>query len=88
MPLVALNYAFHGGSAQDDPEKSGTASLAANLLDDPNIRGIVLNTRDISEHKRLEEQLTHQAFHDPLTHLANRARRSPPHRPYPPAAAR
>jgi diguanylate cyclase (GGDEF)-like protein len=37
------------------------------------VRGIVLNTRDVSERKRLEEQLTHQAFHDPLTGLANRA---------------
>ncbi len=33
----------------------------------------MLNTRDVSERKRLEEQLTHQAFHDPLTGLANRA---------------
>jgi len=33
----------------------------------------VLNTRDVSERRRLEEQLTHQAFHDPLTGLANRA---------------
>ena len=40
---------------------------------DPTVRGIVLNTRDVSERKRLEEQLTHQAFHDPLTGLANRA---------------
>ncbi|MGH2721731.1 MAG: putative bifunctional diguanylate cyclase/phosphodiesterase, partial [Actinomycetota bacterium] len=42
-------------------------------LDDPAIRGIVLTIRDISERKRLEEQLTHQAFHDGLTHLPNRA---------------
>ncbi|MGH7525506.1 MAG: putative bifunctional diguanylate cyclase/phosphodiesterase [Gemmatimonadales bacterium] len=47
--------------------------LATNLLRDPTVRGIVLNTRDVSERKRLEEQLTHQAFHDPLTGLANRA---------------
>jgi diguanylate cyclase (GGDEF)-like protein len=33
----------------------------------------VLNTRDVSERKRLEQQLVHQAFHDPLTGLANRA---------------
>ena len=33
----------------------------------------MLNTRDVSERRRLEEQLTHQAFHDPLTGLANRA---------------
>ena len=47
--------------------------LATNLLDDQTVRGIVLNTRDVSERKRLEQQLTHQAFHDPLTGLANRA---------------
>jgi diguanylate cyclase (GGDEF)-like protein/PAS domain S-box-containing protein len=48
-------------------------TLATNLLDDPSVRGIVLNSRDISERKALEEQLTHQAFHDSLTTLANRA---------------
>jgi diguanylate cyclase (GGDEF)-like protein/PAS domain S-box-containing protein len=47
--------------------------LATNLLHDTTVKGIVLNTRDVSERKRLEEQLTHQAFHDPLTGLANRA---------------
>jgi diguanylate cyclase (GGDEF)-like protein/PAS domain S-box-containing protein len=47
--------------------------LATNLTGDPTVRGVVLNTRDVSERKRLEEQLTHQAFHDPLTGLANRA---------------
>ncbi|HEX2638460.1 MAG TPA: EAL domain-containing protein [Gemmatimonadales bacterium] len=47
--------------------------LATNLLRDASVKGIVLNTRDVSERKRLEEQLTHQAFHDPLTGLANRA---------------
>ena len=47
--------------------------LATNLTADPTVKGIVLNTRDVSERKRLEEQLTHQAFHDPLTGLANRA---------------
>jgi zinc protease len=33
-PLVALNYAFHGGSTQDDADKAGTAHLAADLLDE------------------------------------------------------
>ena len=44
-----------------------------NLLDDPNVQGIVLNGRDISERKEFEQQLRHQAFHDPVTDLANRA---------------
>ena len=47
--------------------------LATNLLHDATVKGIVLNTRDVSERRRLEEQLVHQAFHDPLTGLANRA---------------
>jgi diguanylate cyclase (GGDEF)-like protein/PAS domain S-box-containing protein len=40
----------------------------------PAISGIVLNTRDVSERKLLEQQLRHQALHDPLTKLANRTR--------------
>ncbi len=47
--------------------------LHADLLDEPVVAGIVLNGRDVSERKKFEEQLQHQAFHDPVTHLANRA---------------
>ncbi|HEX6702502.1 MAG TPA: EAL domain-containing protein [Gaiellaceae bacterium] len=43
------------------------------LRDDRQIRGIVLNARDVTERLRLEEELTHQAFHDGLTALPNRA---------------
>lgn len=48
-------------------------TVGTSLFDEPSIAGLVLNTRDVSERKLLEEQLTHQAFHDPLTGLANRA---------------
>jgi zinc protease len=34
VPLVALNYAFVGGSSQDDADKAGAANLAAALLDE------------------------------------------------------
>jgi diguanylate cyclase (GGDEF)-like protein/PAS domain S-box-containing protein len=48
-------------------------TVGNNLLDDANVRGFVLNLRDVTERKTLEEQLEHRAFHDPLTNLANRA---------------
>jgi diguanylate cyclase (GGDEF)-like protein/PAS domain S-box-containing protein len=44
-----------------------------NLLDDRNVEAIVVNYRDVTGRKQLEEALSHQAFHDPLTGLANRA---------------
>jgi len=47
--------------------------VATNLLSHPTVDGIVLTMRDVSERKRLEEELKHQAFHDALSGLANRA---------------
>jgi diguanylate cyclase (GGDEF)-like protein/PAS domain S-box-containing protein len=48
--------------------------VASNQLADNTVGGFVLNIRDVSDRHDLEEQLRHQAFHDPLTGLANRAR--------------
>jgi len=47
--------------------------LMTNLLDEEHVGGLVLNARDVSERKAFEAQLTHQAFHDAVTGLANRA---------------
>ncbi len=44
-----------------------------NLLDNPYVGGLVLNSRDVTDRTLLEAQLLHQAFHDSLTGLANRA---------------
>jgi diguanylate cyclase (GGDEF)-like protein/PAS domain S-box-containing protein len=46
--------------------------VATDLLGDEHVKGIVLNGRDVSERKAFEEQLSHQAFHDPVTSLPNR----------------
>jgi diguanylate cyclase (GGDEF)-like protein/PAS domain S-box-containing protein len=44
-----------------------------NLLHDPVVRGLVFNTRDVSEAHELQERLRHEAYHDALTGLDNRA---------------
>ena len=47
-------------------------STVRSLLHEPSVGGIVLNTRDVTERKGLEEQLIREALHDSLTGLANR----------------
>ncbi len=59
--------------AHRDGSWTDVEATVANSIDDPSVQGLVFNTRDVSERKELEEQLTHQAFHDPLTDLANRS---------------
>ncbi len=44
-----------------------------NLLSNPHLNGLVLNTRDVTDRTQLEEQLTGMAFSDSLTGLPNRA---------------
>jgi diguanylate cyclase (GGDEF)-like protein len=44
----------------------------SNLLHIPELCGIVVNVRDMTNSKNLERSLRYQAFHDPLTDLPNR----------------
>jgi diguanylate cyclase (GGDEF)-like protein/PAS domain S-box-containing protein len=81
-PMLRLLADGHGGAADEAIEctlrhRSGEPRQFeihhTNLLADEQVHGIVLNGRDISERKVFEARLAHQAFHDPLTNLANRA---------------
>ncbi len=55
------------------PSWRDVEAAGCNLLGDEAVRGIVLNMRDISERKAFQNELEHQAFHDTLTGLPNRA---------------
>ena len=50
-----------------------TETVVTSLVDDSEIRGVVLTTRDVTERTQLQQRLAHQAYHDTLTGLANRA---------------
>ncbi len=48
-------------------------TIVSSELENPGVNGLVLNSRDVSERKVLEDELTHLAYHDSLTNLPNRA---------------
>ena len=43
-----------------------------NLVDDPTVGAYVISGHDVTDRKRLEDELSYQAFHDSLTGLGNR----------------
>lgn len=49
-------------------------SIADNLLDDPNVGGILVSSRDVTEQLAHELNLYQAAYCDPITGLPNRAR--------------
>ena len=76
-----VEFRVRPGGTGEEPRASGPGeggwrdveAAACNLLGDEAVEGIVLNMRDISERKAFQDELEHQAFHDTLTGLPNRA---------------
>ena len=65
--LVITQVRHRDGSVKD------VETTVTDMLGDPGVRGLVLNSRDVSERVTLEAELWSRAWHDPLTGLANRA---------------
>ena len=61
-----------GLTKQGEPSPIPFELSIVSLVDDPTVGGFVLTGHDVTERKRLEEELSHQAFHDSLTGLGNR----------------
>ncbi|WP_436527213.1 EAL domain-containing protein [Actinoplanes sp. HUAS TT8] len=80
--LVSLLAGVRGGA--EDPEQLDFRALNARGTDlllelhcrdlraDRSVAGLVITMRDVTEQRKLQEELVHQAFHDAMTGLANR----------------
>jgi diguanylate cyclase (GGDEF)-like protein/PAS domain S-box-containing protein len=55
-----------------DGARIAVEATSRDLREDPTVRGVVLTLRDVTEQRKLQQELTHRAFHDALTGLPNR----------------
>jgi len=72
--LAALRL---GTGTQDGLDFRGRAGVVLevhgqDLRSEPTVAALVLTLRDVTERRRLEQELTHRVFHDAMTGLANR----------------
>ena len=64
---------FEASLVRVDGQRRRVEATIANLLGGDAVDGLVATFRDVTEQRNLERQLSHRAFHDELTGLANRA---------------
>jgi diguanylate cyclase (GGDEF)-like protein/PAS domain S-box-containing protein len=64
---------FEASLVRVDGHRRRMEAIIANLIGGEAVDGIVATFRDVTEQRDLETQLSHRAYHDELTGLANRA---------------
>lgn len=64
---------FESNLVRVDGQRRRMEATVANLIGGDAVDGVVATFRDVTEQRDLERQLSHRAFHDELTGLANRA---------------
>ncbi|MEP6298047.1 MAG: EAL domain-containing protein, partial [Ilumatobacter sp.] len=64
---------FESSLVRVDGQRRRMEATFANLVGGDAVDGIVATFRDVTEQRDLERKLSHRAFHDELTGLANRA---------------
>jgi diguanylate cyclase (GGDEF)-like protein/PAS domain S-box-containing protein len=64
---------FEASLVRVDGERRRMEAIIANLLGGDAVDGLIGTFRDVTEQRNLERRLSHRAFHDELTGLANRA---------------
>ena len=64
---------FEASLVRVDGDRRRMEATIANLLGGDAVDAVVATFRDVTEQRNLERQLSHLAFHDELTGLANRA---------------
>ena len=64
---------FESNLVRVDGQRRRMEATIVNLIGGDAVDGIVATFRDVTEQRDLERQLSHRAFHDELTGLANRA---------------
>jgi diguanylate cyclase (GGDEF)-like protein/PAS domain S-box-containing protein len=57
-----------------DGERADVEVAIRDMRDEPGVHGLVVTVRDVTERRRLEQELIDRAYLDPLTRLGNRLR--------------
>jgi diguanylate cyclase (GGDEF)-like protein/PAS domain S-box-containing protein len=73
VPDEAVGMVFLNRFRHRDGSWRHLESRVTELIDHPDLHGMLVVLRDVGDRVELEERLRHQAYHDALTGLANRS---------------